>query len=137
MIKYKQNLLFHTSIIFFRNTNILFSLILLELGIGWTPAVADDPTELNFIQDMERSSTDDQSYWIGGLAYETLESGGYSQGKGKIKLTYILLLNQDLESHTKHKSGIVFILCGGTNNKLSWNYPGITLVSLASWYFHF
>ena len=55
--------------------------MVLELGIGWAPAVADDATELTFIQDTERSSTDDQSYWIGGLAYETLESRGYSEGK--------------------------------------------------------
>ena len=55
--------------------------MVLELGIGWAPAVTDDATELTFIQDTERSSTDDQSYWIGGLAYETLESRGYSESK--------------------------------------------------------
>ena len=55
--------------------------VVLELGIGWAPAVAGDATGLTFIQDTERSSTDDQSYWIGGLAYETLESRGYSEGK--------------------------------------------------------
>ena len=55
--------------------------LLPELGSGWIPAVADDAEELKFIQEQERISTDDRDYWIGGLAYETLESRGYSEGK--------------------------------------------------------
>ena len=51
-----------------------------ELGTGWTPAIANDTEELEFIQDKERISADDNSYWIGGLAYKTLESQEYSEG---------------------------------------------------------
>ena len=53
----------------------------LELGSGWVPAVVNDTVELDFIQQQERRSRDDRSYWIGGLAYDTLESQGYSSGK--------------------------------------------------------
>ena len=55
--------------------------LLLELGTGWAPAVADDVVELEFIQEQEQISSDDRSYWIGGLGYETLESQGSSGGK--------------------------------------------------------
>ena len=55
--------------------------MLLELGVGWAPAIADDSTELDLFQENNRISTDRRSYWIGGLGYETLESQGYSKGK--------------------------------------------------------
>ena len=54
---------------------------MLELGTGWAPAVAEDVVELEFIKEQERLSSDDRTYWIGGLGYETLESRGYSGGK--------------------------------------------------------
>ena len=54
---------------------------MVELGPGWAPAVVDDVVELEFIQEQERLSSDDRTYWIGGLGYETLESRGYSGGK--------------------------------------------------------
>ena len=54
---------------------------MLELGTGWAPAVAEDVVELEFIKEKERLSSDDRTYWIGGLGYERLESRGYSEGK--------------------------------------------------------
>ena len=47
---------------------------MLELGDGWAPAVADDPTE--FFQTNNRVSTDGRPFWIGGLAYQPLEFEG-------------------------------------------------------------
>ena len=44
------------------------------------PAVIDDSEEFDFIQHQERRSTDDRSYWIGDMAYDTLESKEYSPG---------------------------------------------------------
>ena len=55
---------------------ILVICYLLELGDGWAPAVADDTTELEFFQTNNRVSTDGRPFWIGGLAYEPLESPG-------------------------------------------------------------
>ena len=49
---------------------------MLELGDGWAPAVADDPTELEFFQTNNRVSTEGWPFWIGGLAYQPLESEG-------------------------------------------------------------
>ena len=49
---------------------------MLELGAGWAPAVADDPTELQFFFEKNKVSTDGQNFWIGGLAYQPLESEG-------------------------------------------------------------
>ena len=51
-------------------------LLLLELGTGWAPAVADDAAELKLIQEQERISTDDRDYWIGGLAYDKVQNEG-------------------------------------------------------------
>ena len=53
---------------------------MIELGSGWAPAVIDDSEEFDFIQHQERMSTDDRSYWIGDMTYDTLESKGYSPG---------------------------------------------------------
>ena len=49
---------------------------LLELGDGWAPAVADDPTELQFFFEKNKVSTGGQNFWIGGLAYQPPESEG-------------------------------------------------------------
>ena len=57
-----------------------FLFILLELGGGWAPAVVDDLEELGFIKKYGRKSTDDQTYWIGGLDYDTLEAHNYTEG---------------------------------------------------------
>ena len=54
----------------------LVLLLLLELGTGWAPAVADDDAELKLIQEQERVSTDDRDYWIGGLAYDQVQNEG-------------------------------------------------------------
>ena len=47
---------------------------MLELGTGWAPAVADDAAELKLMQEQERISTDDRTYWIGGLAYDQVQN---------------------------------------------------------------
>ena len=69
-----------------------------ELGSGWAPAVADTYTELKFIQQQERLSSNDQSYWIGGLAYQTLESQGFSEGKTYNIKSKILLISVHIKS---------------------------------------
>ena len=40
----------------------------------------DDSGEFDFIQHQERRSTDDRSYWIEDMAYDTVESKEYSPG---------------------------------------------------------
>ena len=60
-----------------------YDLYLLELGAGWAPAVLDNTEELVFIHQCERRAADKRSYWIGGLAYDTVESQGNSSGKPK------------------------------------------------------
>ena len=40
-----------------------------DLGAGWTPAFVVDEIELQFIMGQEPYSSDDRSYWIGGLGY--------------------------------------------------------------------
>ena len=63
-----------------------FLFILLELGGRWAAAVVDDLEELGFIKKYGRKSADDQTYWIGGLDYDTLEvndtleANGYNEG---------------------------------------------------------
>ena len=49
----------------------------LDLGGGWAAAIADDPAELQFFLENNRISSDDNNYWIGGLAYNnTLDDTG-------------------------------------------------------------
>ena len=59
--------------------------------MGWTPAIVNDTQELEFIQDQERILADDNSYWIGGVAYKTLESQEYSEGKTQSQIAMLLL----------------------------------------------
>ena len=74
----------------------------LELGTGWAPTSVDDAAEFDFIQEKERISPDDRSYWIGRWFSDTLESRGYSKSKSKLK--YMPLL------HLKYQCiGITFI----------------------------
>ena len=59
------------------------SLSLTELGVGWGPAFAADTAELEFIEEHQKMSANDLSFWIGGLGEQRLESEGYSKGKLK------------------------------------------------------
>ena len=40
-----------------------------ELGAGWAATYAADETELQFIMNQESESSDDRSYWLGGLGF--------------------------------------------------------------------
>ena len=50
----------------------MYFLLLVELGPGWAPAIADDQAELDLILKQSRISTDDRHFWIGGLAFNPL-----------------------------------------------------------------
>ena len=66
---------------YFVHTYFFVASFLQILVLDGAPAIANDAAELQFIQDQERLSSDDRTYWIGGLAYQTVESQGQSGGK--------------------------------------------------------
>ena len=56
---------------------ILILFVLTELGVGWAPAFATDETELQFIKEKQRLSSDNRSFWFGGgLVNLSLQSTG-------------------------------------------------------------
>ena len=55
-----------------------------ELGAGLAAAYANDETELQFIMNQEGESSDDRSYWIGGLGYVENIPGNTGMQQGAV-----------------------------------------------------
>ena len=91
-----------------------YSSYFLELGAGWTPAVLNDSEEFDFINQHERRVADRSYYWIGGLAYDTLESRGYSSGISHRELSKVEILQ-------KHKEIIFPLFPVGWKQWKWWN----------------
>ena len=62
---------------------IITIIFLLELGDGWGPEFVGDNEELELFNRIHTLLNDDRSFWIGGMAHESIESQGYSDGEGK------------------------------------------------------
>ena len=77
---------------------------MLELGPGWTPAIADDPAELDLFYRQKKISTDDRHYWIGGLAYKTLQ-GKVTYTRGGLRMA---CLGASLEKDPPLLKGVTY-----------------------------
>ena len=91
-----------------------YSWYYLELVAGWAAAVLNDSEEFDFINQHERRVADRSYYWIGGLAYDTLESRGYSSGISHRELSKVEILQ-------KHKEIILPLFPVGWKQWKSWN----------------